>query len=240
MGDEEGSLIQRPRDYSDIIKLEDPRILEEFLDEPATFIAETITGALATGKFGVVASGGRIVQALLKGQHFKQFSQELRAFREKGKIPADFAEKKYGFQTWVELMTVIDEEAPDADCLEALKAMFYAVNKKNAEDRDRILAYQLWRITKQLNSGDLLLLNTMHDKENMIGNLNPNAWLDQVASQSGLGMSDLVQLHVTRLASFRLVSENAMTISRITSFGRRLCSNIQTYSIDLHDACGRP
>src|SRR5580698_9707952 len=103
MGDQ-NNIILKPRDYSDIIKLEDPRILEEFLDEPATFIAETITGALATGKSGVMASGGRIVQALLKGQHFKQFSQELRAFREKGIIPADFAEKKYGFQTWVELM----------------------------------------------------------------------------------------------------------------------------------------
>ena len=79
MDDQENqrSLIAKPRDYSDIIKLEDPRILEEFLDEPLTFIAETITGALATGKCGVMASGGRIVQALLKGQQLQAMGERI-------------------------------------------------------------------------------------------------------------------------------------------------------------------
>jgi hypothetical protein len=46
------SFIIKRRDYSDIAKLQDPGVLEEFLDEPLTFIAETITGALATGATG--------------------------------------------------------------------------------------------------------------------------------------------------------------------------------------------
>lgn len=44
--DDKGSLVVRRRDDSDIVKLEEPRILEEFLDEHLTFIAETMTGAL--------------------------------------------------------------------------------------------------------------------------------------------------------------------------------------------------
>lgn len=42
--DDSESLIIRPRDYSDIACLQDPNA-QEFLDEPLTFVAETITGA---------------------------------------------------------------------------------------------------------------------------------------------------------------------------------------------------
>jgi hypothetical protein len=111
---DETSIIARPRDYSNIFQFQDPTVLDAFLNEPLTLVAETITGALAVGKTGAMVAGGRIVQALLKGQAFKQWGKEFHALRDAGKIPDDFAEKKYGFQTWVELMTVIDEESPEA------------------------------------------------------------------------------------------------------------------------------
>lgn len=74
---------------------------------------------------------GYIVQGILKGKLYQQVAQEIKELRAKGKIPADFADEgkhKYGFKSWVELLTIIDEEAPDADRLEALKAMFYSIN----------------------------------------------------------------------------------------------------------------
>jgi hypothetical protein len=236
MKDEE-SLILSPRDYSNIAKLEDPRVLEDFLDEPLTYIAETITGALAVGKTGVMVAGGRIVQALLKGQLFTQWNKEFRALRDAGKIPDDFAEKKYAFQTWVELMTIIDEETPDADRLEALKAMFYGVSTINKTDQERIVAYQLWRITKQLNSGDLLLLKTFHEKNLHLGEMPYAQWLSQVATLSGFGIVELVQLHVARLLEFKLFIEpqspNVQKKAELSFLGRQLYSNINTYRIDL-------
>src|SRR5271168_2445747 len=99
----EPSLVVKRRDYSDIAQLQDPLVLEEFLDQPLTYIAETITGALGDGVKGLSASGGRIVQAILKGRAFQQFDVELKRLRATGRIAPDFAEKKYGFQTWVEL-----------------------------------------------------------------------------------------------------------------------------------------
>ena len=86
-------------------------MLDEFLNQPATFIAETITGMLGDGVKGVSASGGRIVQAILKGRAYKQWAVEFKRLRATGRIAPDFAERKYGFQTWVELMTIIDEES---------------------------------------------------------------------------------------------------------------------------------
>ena len=230
----------RPRDYSDIVKLEDPTVLEDFLDQPLSFIAETITGAFAAGKSGVAVAGGRIVQALLKGRMFKQWAKEFRALRNAGKIPDDFAESKYGFQTWVELMTIIDEESPDADRLEALKAMFYAANKVNADDKDRIVAYQLWRITKELNSGDLLLLKTFNEHPYLGGESPYPQWIAQIATLSAFGVIELAQLHISRLIEFRLLyelqSSQVQKKADITSLGNRLCANIQSYQIDLNSA----
>jgi hypothetical protein len=60
--------ITKSRDYSDIIRLQEPDVLESFLQEPLTFIAETITGAFAAKSTGMTVAGGRIVQAILKGK----------------------------------------------------------------------------------------------------------------------------------------------------------------------------
>ena len=45
----EPSLVVKRRDYSDIAQLQDPLVLEEFFEQPLTYIAETITGALGDG-----------------------------------------------------------------------------------------------------------------------------------------------------------------------------------------------
>jgi hypothetical protein len=236
---DQNSLITRPRDYSNIIHLQDPTVLEDFLKEPLTFIAETITGVLAVGKIGTMVAGGRIVQALLKGQSFKQWGREFRALRDGGKIPSDFADGKYGFQTWVELMTIIDEDSPDTDRQEALKAIFYAVNKIGLEDKDRVVAYQLWQITKQLNSGDLLLLKTLNERGHLGGTIY-DQWLAALTGFSGLGFQELVELHVKRLLEFRLLEEDRGAATRrparLSMVGHRLCMNIATFRIDLDSA----
>jgi hypothetical protein len=233
------SIVQSPRASFDIVKLEDPRFLESFLDEPATFIAETITGALATGPKGMLASGGRIVHALLKGRLFIQWGEEFKTLRDAGRLKEDFAETKYGFQTWVELMAIIDEDAPDADRLEALKAMFYAVNKAKAEDAERIQAYQLWQIAKRMNSAELLLLKAMNGEDEQSRN-----WERHIAEKSGLGLLELVALYEKSLSELKLIQSRFDYVSGagrrnaavITALGQTLCNNIETYQIDLETA----
>lgn len=87
---------------------------------------------------------------MLKGKLLQEVCREIKELRDKGKIPDDFAEKKYGFKSWVELLKTVDEEAPDVDKLEALKAMFYSVNKVNVQDREQVFNYQLFQIAKRL------------------------------------------------------------------------------------------
>lgn len=72
-----------------------------------------------------------------------------------------------------------------ADRLEALKAMFYAVNKVNAENKDCVAAYQVWPITKQLNSGDFLLLMTFNENDQHFAEILYVQWIAQLTTLAG-------------------------------------------------------
>jgi len=241
---EDFSIVTNPRNYFDIAQL--PGTLEEFLDQPLSYIAETVTGALAVGKTGTMVAGGRIVQALLKGKLFQQFGAEFNKLREAGKIPKDFAEQRYGFQTWVELMTIIDEESPDADRLEALKAMFYEVNKVNATDGERISAYHLWQIAKGLTSGEILLLKAAFEQRSTYPSSDSSyrRWEDRMANCMGHNISGLVGVHEKKLSELGLLSGRQWgdgsgiytANARLTSLGIKVCENIKNYQIVICEA----
>ena len=248
---DETALIVKPRDYSDIIQLQEPGVLENFFNEPLPFIVATITGALAAGKSGWILSSGRLVQAMLKGRLFEQWSKEVKKLQEAGRIPEDFADKKYkyGFQTWVELMRIIDEESPDADRLGALEAMFFAVNKVGATDGEKIKAYQLWQIAKQLNSGELLLLRTVYLKRSQFASevtlpsyvRSYSNWASYMAEAIGHNSQGLVDLHEKKPTEFGLftarVSNEGKVISdqnaRLSELGLIFCSNIESYENEM-------
>jgi hypothetical protein len=247
----DSALIMKPRDYSDIIKLQDPGILEDFFNEPLPYFVATVSGALAAGKSGWILSSGRLVQAMLKGRLFEQWSKEVKKLQEAGHIPEDFADKKYkyGFQTWVELMTIIDEESPDADRLGALKAMFFAVNKIGATDGERIRAYQLWQIAKQLNSGELMLLRTAYLKRSQYASeaTHPSYvnsyshWASYMAKEIGHNSRGLIDLHEKKPTEIGLLTarylDDGSAISdqnaRLSELGLAFCANIENYEIEM-------
>jgi len=252
---EDSALITKPRDYSDIITLQQPGVLEDFFDEPLPFIVATVTGALAAGRSDWILASGRMVQAMLKGRHFEQWSKEVKKLQEAGRIPDDFADKKhkYGFQTWVELMTIIDEESPDADRLGALKAMFFAVNKVGTTGGEKIKAYQLWQIAKRLNSGELLLLSTVYMNRTAYAIQAPHPgylrsysyWASYMAKAIGHDSQGLIDIHEKKLTELGLLTNRAgldgKTISdenaRLNELGLMFCANIESYEAELRENC---
>jgi hypothetical protein len=243
---DESALITKPRDYSDIIKLQEPGVLEDFFDEPLPYFVATVSGALAAGKSGWILSSGRMVQAMLKGRLFEQWSKEVKKLRETGRIPEDFADKKYGFQTWVELMTIIDEESPDADRLGALKAMFFAVNKIGATDGERIKAYQLWQIAKQLNSGELMLLRTVYLKRSQYASevtypsyvYSYSNWALYMAKAIGHDSQGLIDIHEKRPTELGLLTDRdgnriSNQDARLSELGLAFCANIENYEFEV-------
>lgn len=234
----EESITIKARNYADIAKLSEPTVAEQFLAEPLAAIVETITGLFAEGpkKFALV--GSHIIQAALKGQMLEQWARESKNLRAKGAIADDFEETKYGFQTWAELISIIDEERPDADRLEALKAMFLAVNRVNATDGERIVAYQLWMIAKRLTSGELLLLKAAYENQTSTYQ-NHVDWGAAMARHLGHDLAQLIFQHDKKLVELGLFTEpqvtydSTSTLSRLTAIGTRVCTNIQNYELIL-------
>jgi hypothetical protein len=250
-------IVLKPREpYGEVILPENADELAKFMDQPLQAIAEAVTGALAAGPKQWSVMAGHIVQGILKGKLFQQVSREIKELRDKGKIEDDFAEKKYGFKSWVELLKVIDEEAPDEDKLEALKAMFYGVNKVGVQDSERMLNYGLFQITKTLTSGQLLLLKTAYGAYNTGQFANSQralltGWAQQMADGLGHKVSGIVMRDQVPLVDQGLLSPRIdMTVgshqqnqhwidtkdARLTDLGIRFCKNVDTYQIAKSEA----
>jgi len=246
------SVVVKPREpFRDVILPQNADELAKFMDQPLSAIAESITGALAAGPQYWTVMTGHIVQAILKGKLLQQVSQEIKELREKGKIPADFAQKKYGFQSWVELLRIIDDETPDQEKLDAVKAMFYAVNKVEIADAERILNYQLFQISKRLSSGQLLLLKVVYESYKAgefptpSNRLLVTGWAEKIAVRLGHKLSYLVLKDEPALVEQGLIEPRIdadlwiMTRdARITDLGIHFCKNIESYYIEVSDAAG--
>jgi hypothetical protein len=255
MADDE-SLVVKPREFSDDLLLpQSTDELAKFMDEPLPAIAEMITGAMAAGPKSWMIMGGRIVQSIFKAKLYQQVSREIRDLRDKGKIPEDYADEtkyRYGAKSLVELFAAIDEDVPDADRLEALKAMFYEVNKINAADNERIISYQLFQIAKRLTSSELLTLKAAYEsmkqgefsRNPTMGNITIIRWAEIIARQMGHRFVDMVQRDQRRLTEEGLLAP-ALTVvtnaphdtqyssrnARMTEFGIKFCEAIRDYQI---------
>ncbi len=142
--------------------------------------------------------------------------------------------------TWAELIRIIDDECPDGERLDVLKAAFYNVNKINQTDADQIVSYQLWQIARSWRSGDGLLLRSIYAEINRAPTIEYPGWQMHMAKVSGLVIEELVERHASRLRDTLLMEShkgkpNAAT-NRLTQLGLRFFKNIETYEIDLDAA----
>jgi hypothetical protein len=235
------SFIMQPKDPSAIVRMQDPTVIEQILKNPPAVFAELVTAYMATGNGFWAGLGCRLVQAAFKAQMFQQFALEFKKLREAGAIPDDFREKKYGFKTWVELMTVLDEETPDEERAEALKAMFYAVNKVNTTDAERILNYQLFQISKELTSGELLLLKAIADLNGRSPTVPANStFVREISRLLGHNVTALIRKDIRKLLTASLVASGSVlgdahgptdpTGANVTDLGHRFIANLETYS----------
>jgi len=248
MANDDTFILQKKEDLELTLRTQNADALSEFLDKPAMHIAETVTGALAEGMKGVAASAGRLVQGALKFQLLTQFGREINYFRERGKIRNDFAKDKYGFQSWVELISIIDSEAPDEDRLKAMKATFFAINQINQSDGEKIAAYQLFRIAKRLTSGQILILKAAYElsEGNTFprGAMNTDVWLRKIAEHLGHGLVSLIEHEDKALTDYHLLNRRSVdgpgsgtdgTNARLTDLGLKLCGIIDDYEETRND-----
>jgi len=233
----------KPHDPVEIIQRKDNPALSEFLKAPLSVIAGALIEGFSDGPGAFKQPLIRVGVAALMGRAMEQFAQEIKTFQEKGKIPDDWAEKPKGYQTWVELLRVIDEESPDEERLDVMKAMFFAVNKVNVTDGQRIVAYQLFQIAKKLDSNELLVMKAIHEsclRDSQFRNDSFRDWAHAVASHLGHSVVALIEIADKTLVGNQLLSPRQLPdlsqISapnwRLTDLGSEFCKNIERYQID--------
>jgi hypothetical protein len=242
---DEGSYVIKPKDPSAIVRLQDPTIIEQILENPFPVLAEVVTGYIETGNGFWAGLGARLAQSAFKAQVFQQFAREFKQLRDKGKIPDDFGEKKYGYKSWVELMTVLDEETPDEDRAEALKAMFFAVNKVTSTDAERIVNYELFQISKELTSGELILLKAIAEFNKMYPGGGPanSTFTREISRLLGHNVTALIRKDIRKLLTTSLVASGTILSdafsptdpigATVTDLGNHFIENLRSYSVEM-------
>jgi hypothetical protein len=234
------SYIVKARDLASIIENPDKGVIEELLDSPSAVLAALLTDLFTSGPVTFFGPAVRIVQGAFKGEVYKQLGAEVRLLREKGTLRRDFEGNNSGYQTWVELLSIIDNESPDEQRLEALKAMFLVSNKINASDGEKILGYQLFQIAKHLSSNELLVLKTafvlQDTNQNTASPISQRDWVSGVARVLGHNLSALVR-HADKVLVEAELLEPGINYSvsghRLTDLGVAFCKNIESYRIEI-------
>jgi hypothetical protein len=236
------------RDYADIAHLENPGVIERILSGSRTEKVAYVSALLTSGLSKYALAGPKVAFAATAVEALTDFGKEVSEWIHERKIPNDFSGRPPGYQTWVELLQEIDSDPTDADRLKALKAMFLAANRVTATDGESTVAYQLFQIAKELNSGELLLLKAAFQAykaksfpQHAILSANISNWRTVMANNLGHGLSSLIRQQEQALTEHSLISPIVMsgqleTImgdpSRMSDLGIKFCENIESYQME--------
>lgn len=242
---EQWTFIERKEQLeTEIVDFEDRGQVEAFLDKPSNKLGQLITGILSADKKSYLITGSKLVGAWQKGNFFRQFGRELSGYIEKGIVKEDYFSNSYSRQSFIELLKFIDEDNFDAIKFNAMKSIFFkGITVKESQEA---LSYELFQITKKLNSNDLLVLQAVFEisKSEFRNNLviedvskvnSVDEWLRYTSKQLGHELPGLVELSEQPLMDLKLISGRRYSDGsgfdgssnfRLTSLGTTLCAFI--------------
>lgn len=235
----------------ELIKLDDPKNVIEFLQQPAIKMGEFITGLLVSDTKDYKLSAGHLVQASIKYKLYSQLGKEIKSYIEKGKIKEDFLNKDLNKQALSDLLKFIDETSPGEDQFNAMKTLFLNSVSNDSKQEIQILSYQFMKICRKLESSDLLILKAAYDikyhrfnkklittgvnHKTLLSNKDANSWLKTISDQIGHGISSLIEVQEEKLISLKLIGSRTHSDGsgiqangnyRLTELGCRICDFI--------------
>ena len=235
------------RESKELINLDNPKNIAEFLQQPATKIAEFITGLLVSESKDYKLSAGHLVQASIKWKLFSQLGREIKNYIDKGKIDEGYLNNEQSKRSLSELLKFIDESSPGEERFNAMKTLFFKSVASDSSEREQTLSYQFMKLCKNLESDHLLILKAAFDIKNgdLVNNLsttkiNPNdnsaeTWLRNISEQIGHGIKSLIEVQEEKLIDLKLISPRtasdfsgvrSLENYRLTDLGCEICNFI--------------
>lgn len=188
-------------------------------------LAAVIKGVKKTPAGEHLGAVYRLIKSHVTQNLSTQVLMEIDGYFKKGLIEESTLDKPIVQSTFLELLKFIDEEVPDEERIKTMKAIFLSSAVCGASEEDQKLAYILIRLTKRLDSADILILKAAH-----------KIWSNEV----GHNISELVANQEPKLVGFHLFdgsrdSEHEgsgrmrVTNFRLTDLGKSLIEFIITY-----------
>jgi len=203
-------IVPRNKNEIDTVK-----VLEKTIDS----IIEGFTGIVASKKKDLMVSVGHILQRMRSVTFLQALHDEWSGYRKKGKIKDDYIGTEQHQVCLQELLDYLDKEPPEEIKFSFLKKVFLAAATEANSNRNDVLPQQYLRVCRKLNSGEILVLQTVHQG----GTSN----FDQVKKLSGLGHSELVADFINSLKEKQLLSGGSNIA--LSGLGKAICNYIQTY-----------
>lgn len=181
----------------------DPAIIEKYLQDPALWFAEVLTGVATYGKKDFILAGGQIIQGAIKLDLWGELLHQLNKARKEGKTKSKFYESRNGRINFNELFSYLDKkDTPDEEIFKAMQAIFFASIEIGSQQKDEILAYQLIQVCKQMRSIELLILLAAYElylkqKKGLTLNIHTiQDWQVKIAEMIGLPIDLVVQSRI--------------------------------------------
>lgn len=223
----------------------------KLIENPLKTAAEVTLGLWEGGKIESIKSIGRIMQAARAKQGAAQLFSELRKYQEKGEIKTDkeLADDPYVMKSLIDLLEIIDNN-PEEDRLAAIKSAFFLLLKKDRDDQNDIIAYELFEISKKLTSSELITLKAAKDlaprleqervkSTNRSPSITMKQWCRELAEEIGHPFTEIVKRDVEKLAKLYLIPEVITTSSvmdpinyKPSELGYALLEAIESYRKD--------
>ena len=177
--------------------------IEKYLQNPALWFAEVLTGVATYGKKDFFLAGGQIIQGAIKLDLWGELLHQLNKARKEGKTKSKFYESRNGRINFNELFSYLDKnDTPDEEIFKAMQAIFFASIKTDSQQKDEIVAYQLIQVCKQMRSIELLILLAAYElylkqKEGITLNIHTiQDWQVKIAEMIELPIDLVVQSRI--------------------------------------------
>ena len=202
-----------------------------------------ITGLATSDKKGLIFSVSKILQNVRATDLLISFKKEWDSWKDKGTIKDDYSTTEQHLNCLHELLNFLDNDIPDKLRFDILKKILFVAASETISKRDDVLPHQFMQISKNLNSGEFMVLFTAYNLAKSSDfkfpeNLSAHRWAELIAENSPLKYSSLVQLYEDNLIKYKLLydrmynDKSGIQMSQhlsLTSLGLDFCRYVEQY-----------
>ena len=210
---------------------------------------EGITGLFSLERKDATLTLGHLVQRARNGHRLKSIMNTWDKLVEQGQIKEGYEDSDQNYSLLQELLNALDDDLLNEDRFELLRKIYFVTATEMVEDRDSVLPYQLMLIGRTLNSGEVVVLFTVHRLVAKHGSPlarsnNVQDWINRIAKESGMEFPQLAESFVASLVEKGLLTgrtavgsyiSEGSDIDRLTRLGKKFCDYVIYYDTELSE-----